>query len=88
MSKRRYLTVYQTLEPLFADYRKLRYRNMQGKLRLGGLSYEAGLGVSERCDGKPLRSIIRMDEWIDWLLREETICDVRGPMAVVCCGLR
>ena len=28
----RYLTVYQTLEPLFADYRKLRYRNMQGKM--------------------------------------------------------
>lgn len=34
-SKCRYLTVYQTLEPLFADYRKLRYRNMQGKLPLG-----------------------------------------------------
>eukprot|EP00438_Fugacium_kawagutii_P019567 Skav218433 [mRNA] locus=scaffold420:276411:281890:- [translate_table: standard] len=48
-----YLTVYQTLEPLFADYRKLRYRNMQGKM-----------------------SIIRMDEFIDWLMREETICDV------------
>jgi len=52
----RYLTVYQTLEPLFADYRKLRYRNMQGKM-----------------------SIIRMDEFIDWLMREETICDVTMP---------
>lgn len=52
----RYLTVYQTLEPLFADYRKLRYRNMQGKM-----------------------SMIRMDEFIDWLMREETICDVTMP---------
>ncbi len=23
-----------------------------------------------------IRSIIRMDEFIDWLMREETICDV------------
>lgn len=52
----RYLTVYQTLEPLFADYRKLRYRDMHGKM-----------------------SIIRMDEFIDWLMREETICDVTMP---------
>lgn len=52
----RYLTIYQTLEPLFADYRKLRYRDMNGKM-----------------------SIIRMDEFVDWLMREETICDVTMP---------
>ncbi|CAJ1337861.1 unnamed protein product, partial [Effrenium voratum] len=51
-----YLTIFQTLEPLFADYRKLRYRDMNGKM-----------------------SIIRMDEFIDWLMREETICDVTMP---------
>jgi len=50
------MTVYQTLEPLLADYRKLRYRDMQGKL-----------------------SIIHMDEFVDWLLREETVCDVTMP---------
>jgi len=50
------MKVYQTLEPLFADYRKLRYRNIQGKL-----------------------SLIHMDEFIDWLLREETVCDVTMP---------
>mmetsp|Transcript_123662 Transcript_123662/g.385049 ORF Transcript_123662/g.385049 Transcript_123662/m.385049 type:complete len:363 (+) Transcript_123662:60-1148(+) len=50
------MKVYQTLEPLFADYRKLRYRNLQGKL-----------------------SLIHMDEFIDWLLREETVCDVTMP---------
>lgn len=48
--------VYQTLEPLLADYRKLRYRDMQGKL-----------------------SIIHMDEFVDWLLRDETVCDVTMP---------
>jgi len=50
------MTVYKTLEPLLADYRKLRYRDMQGKL-----------------------SIIHMDEFVDWLLREETVCDVTMP---------
>jgi len=50
------MKVYQTLEPLFADYRKLRFRNIQGKL-----------------------SLIHMDEFIDWLLREETVCDVTMP---------
>jgi len=50
------VTVYQTLEPLLADYRKLRYRDMQGKL-----------------------SIIHMDEFVDWLLRDETVCDVTMP---------
>mmetsp|Transcript_53857 Transcript_53857/g.96448 ORF Transcript_53857/g.96448 Transcript_53857/m.96448 type:complete len:388 (-) Transcript_53857:67-1230(-) len=52
----RYPTVLDTLEPLYADYRKLRYRNMQGKM-----------------------SIIHMDEFIDWLLKEETVCDVTMP---------
>jgi hypothetical protein len=27
----------------------------------------------------PARSMIRMDEFIDWLMREETICDVGNP---------
>lgn len=49
-------TIYQTLEPFFADYRKLRYRDMTGKL-----------------------SIIHMDEFIDMLLRDETVCDVTMP---------
>ncbi|CAE8606230.1 unnamed protein product, partial [Polarella glacialis] len=52
----RYNTVLETLEPLFADYRKLRYREMTGKLK-----------------------IIHMDEFCDWLLREETVCDVTMP---------
>merc|ERR1712129_161672 len=56
MGSARPQTVYQTLEPLLADYRKLRYRDMQGKL-----------------------SIIHMDEFVDWLLREETVCDVTMP---------
>lgn len=47
------VTTFRTLEPLFADYRKLRYRDLTGKL-----------------------SIIHMDEFVDWLLREETVCDV------------
>jgi len=50
------MTVHQTLEPLFADYRKLRYRDLAGKV-----------------------SIIHMDEFIDWLLREESVCDVTMP---------
>merc|ERR1719253_2039920 len=48
--------IYETLEPLFADYRKLRWRNIQGKV-----------------------SIIHMDELIDWLFTEDTICDVTVP---------
>eukprot|EP00931_Biecheleriopsis_adriatica_P089211 TRINITY_DN6337_c0_g1_i1.p1 TRINITY_DN6337_c0_g1~~TRINITY_DN6337_c0_g1_i1.p1 ORF type:complete len:365 (-),score=104.85 TRINITY_DN6337_c0_g1_i1:71-1165(-) len=52
----RYPTIFKTLEPLYADYRKLRYRDMTGKM-----------------------SIIHMDEFIDWLLHEETICDVTMP---------
>lgn len=52
----RYSTIFQTFEPLFADYRKLRYRDMYGKI-----------------------SIIHMDEFVDWLLREETVCDVTMP---------
>ncbi|CAE7689856.1 Prp38, partial [Symbiodinium pilosum] len=52
----RYPTIFQTFEPLFADYRKLRYRDMYGKI-----------------------SIIHMDEFVDWLLREETVCDVTMP---------
>lgn len=52
----RHVNVYTTLEPLFADYRKLRYRDMTGKL-----------------------SIIHMDEFVDWLFREKTVCDVTMP---------
>lgn len=52
----RHTKVYQILEPLLADYRKLRYRDLTGKL-----------------------SIIHMDEFIDWLIREETVCDVTMP---------
>lgn len=48
--------VHEVLEPLYADYRKLRYRDMSGKL-----------------------SIIHMDEWIDWLLREDNVVDVTLP---------
>lgn len=33
-----------------------------------------------------LRSIIRMDEWIDWLLREETICDVGAHLGAISVG--
>jgi len=50
------MTIINTLEPLLADYRKLRYRDITGKL-----------------------SIIHMDEFIDWLFREETVCDVTMP---------
>jgi len=52
----RHIEVYQTLEPLFADYRKLRFRDITGKL-----------------------SLIHMDEFIDWLFREKTVCDVTMP---------
>lgn len=52
----RHIKVFQTLEPLFADYRKLRYRDIAGKI-----------------------SLIHMDEFIDWLLREPTVCDVTMP---------
>jgi len=52
----RHVDVYKTLEPLYADYRKLRYRDMNGKL-----------------------SIIHMDEFIDMLFREKTVCDVTMP---------
>jgi len=52
----RYPIVLNTLEPLYADYRKLRYRDMMGKM-----------------------SIIHMDEFVDWLLKEETVCDVTMP---------
>lgn len=52
----RHIKVYQTLEPLFADYRKLRFRDLDGKL-----------------------SLIHMDEFIDWLFREKTVCDVTMP---------
>jgi len=48
--------VYQTLEPFLADYRKLRYRDLTGKM-----------------------SLIHMDELVDWLIREETVCDVTMP---------
>eukprot|EP00445_Apocalathium_hangoei_P046972 CAMPEP_0203991354 /NCGR_PEP_ID=MMETSP0360-20130528/9390_1 /ASSEMBLY_ACC=CAM_ASM_000342 /TAXON_ID=268821 /ORGANISM="Scrippsiella Hangoei, Strain SHTV-5" /LENGTH=237 /DNA_ID=CAMNT_0050931517 /DNA_START=50 /DNA_END=763 /DNA_ORIENTATION=+ len=51
-----HMNVYQTLEPLYADYRKLRYRDMNGKL-----------------------SVIHMDEFIDWLFNEKTVCDVTMP---------
>lgn len=50
------LTVFRTLEPFYADYRKLRFRDITGKI-----------------------SIIHMDEFIDWLLREETVCEVTMP---------
>lgn len=52
----RAMTIYTTLEPLFADYRKLRYRDIFGKM-----------------------SLIHMDEFVDWCLREESICDVTVP---------
>lgn len=52
----RYPTILNTLEPLYADYRKLRHRDMMGKV-----------------------SMIHMDEWIDQLLKDETVCDVTMP---------
>jgi len=52
----RHADVYKTLEPLYADYRKLRYRDLTGKM-----------------------TIIHMDEFIDWLFREKTVCDVTMP---------
>merc|ERR1719436_2309076 len=52
----RFATVFKVLEPLFADYRKLRFRDLAGKM-----------------------SIIHMDEFIDWLFREKTVCDVTMP---------
>lgn len=52
----RHVDVHKTLEPLYADYRKLRYRDLTGKM-----------------------SIIHMDEFIDWLFREKTVCDVTMP---------
>lgn len=52
----RHVNIYTTLEPLFADYRKLRYRDMVGKL-----------------------SILHMDEFVDLLFREKTVCDVTMP---------
>lgn len=52
----RHIDVFKTLEPLYADYRKLRYRDMTGKM-----------------------SIIHMDEFVDWLFQEKTVCDVTMP---------
>jgi len=45
--------VYGFLEPLYADYRKLRYRDIDGSFK-----------------------IIRMDEWVDDLLKKPTMMDV------------
>lgn len=52
----RHVDVYRTLEPFYGDYRKLRYRDMTGKM-----------------------SLIHMDEFIDWLIRDETVCDITMP---------
>ncbi|KAI1711503.1 PRP38 family domain-containing protein [Ditylenchus destructor] len=48
--------VYKYLEPLFNDFRKLRYMDKMGKF-----------------------SIVHMDEFIDYLLRETHYCDIQLP---------
>ncbi|KAF0989536.1 hypothetical protein HZS_6149 [Henneguya salminicola] len=47
---------YSYLEPLYCDYRKLRFKKSDGQY-----------------------SIITMDEYIDHLLREESVCDIVMP---------
>ncbi|VDO95880.1 unnamed protein product [Soboliphyme baturini] len=51
-----YVEVYKYLEPLFNDYRKLRWMNKNGTFE-----------------------IVHMDELIDKLLRDESICDIQLP---------
>ncbi|KAI1714354.1 PRP38 family domain-containing protein [Ditylenchus destructor] len=48
--------VYKYLEPLFNDFRKLRYMDKMGKF-----------------------SVVHMDEFIDYLLRETHYCDIQLP---------
>lgn len=65
--------VYEVLEPLLKDYRKIRYRGM-------GESYYIGLVrhhfVHPHSGGY---SIVHMDEFIDQLLNEERVCDLILP---------
>lgn len=64
--------MYETLEPLLSDYRKLRVRNVckscrEFSLDLAHVSFTAGYALTY------------MDEFIDDLLTQERVCDVILP---------
>ncbi|CDW60716.1 pre mRNA splicing factor 38A [Trichuris trichiura] len=67
------IEVYQYLEPLLNDYRKLRWMSKQGsQLRFFTATKHAQLELIEF-------ELMHMDEFVDRLLREERFCDIQLP---------
>ena len=65
--------IYKYLEPLYNDYRKLRYMNTMGrKLTNNVLKIEKKNEIAGF-------ELVHMDEFIDHLLRDERYCDIQLP---------
>ena len=62
---------YKYLEPLYNDYRKIKYKNREGSKREGGIS-TLSLSSLEF-------ELSHVDEFVDRLLREDRVCDVILP---------
>lgn len=68
----RAVEVYELLEPLLKDYRKLRYLGM-------GTLYRRSLRCAHAEVAAGGYSLIHMDEFVDQLLNEERVCDLILP---------
>lgn len=64
--------VYKNLEPLYNDYRKIRFRNVDGSMNpfLKMVCIQIFF---------PDATIIHVDEFIDELLTKKNVCDIALP---------
>ena len=64
---------YKYLEPLYNDYRKIKYKNREGSKR------EREGGISTLSLSSLEFELSHVDEFVDRLLREDRVCDVILP---------